>query len=452
MRLTSVVSTWTWHVPLSTGLAVVVVVAFAPLFGWALAHEQWLIAGGLGLAALIPVFIRWPVVSTFGLYAFLTTSFDSLPLLQGVSTLTRPVAVLAAGVLLIAGLMERRLVRPPSAAVWWTLFTVWAFLSIAWAINPQLPINRIPRALGLIVVYLVAVCFRPSRKELYWVCVLTVLGGAVAAGMGYLFGLEGGMQGRGRLTIGDMDSNPNWLGRMVLLPLALATAAAVGLRGAAQRGFAVGCAGLLAVGIYISMSRSALAGMIVVVMMLMYRLRARWQVLAACAVFLALSMTMPDRFYERVGAVVSGEDSTGSGRTEIWKVGLGALDQFWLFGAGLDNYVEVYRAELLGRGLTSHNMYLGMWVELGIIGFMLMVAGLAAQLLALQRRLRTGKGGLVAIALEAAFFGMLVQMLFSDLLWTRTFWLTLTLMAWAAQAHKLPWGQTSMSTARAGVS
>ena len=92
--------------------------------------------------------------------------------------------------LLAAGLVERRLGRPPLAALWWSLFMVWAALTTAWAINPDAAFRRLPSALSLFFLYLVAVSFKPSRKELYWVCVLTVLGGVMAAGAGYLFGLE----------------------------------------------------------------------------------------------------------------------------------------------------------------------------------------------------------------------------------------------------------------------
>ena len=50
---------------------------------WALAcPEQWIILGALVMVALVPIIVRWPVVTTFGLYALLACSFDVLPLLR----------------------------------------------------------------------------------------------------------------------------------------------------------------------------------------------------------------------------------------------------------------------------------------------------------------------------------------------------------------------------------
>ena len=59
---------------------------------------------------------------------------------------------------------------------------------------------------------------------------------------------------RGRLVLGDMDSDPNMLGKVLLLPLALAIAGFIGGRGMLQRALAVGSAAFISLGIFISMS------------------------------------------------------------------------------------------------------------------------------------------------------------------------------------------------------
>jgi O-antigen ligase len=295
--------------------------------------------------------------------------------------------------------------------------------------------------LSLFFLYLIAVCFRPSRKELYWVCVLTVLGGVMAAGIGYLFGLDvdaAGGRARGRLVIGDQDSNPNTLARVLLLPLALAIAGFVGSRAAVQKAIAVGCVGLLGVGMYISMSRTGLVSMMAVISVLLYRMRARRQIVVAMVVLLALSAAMPDRFYRRIGAVFTGEDSTGSGRTAIWEIGFEALDRFGVFGAGLANFPEVYNLDIISgrKGMNAHNAYLGLWVELGIIGLVLLLGGVCAHLLAAQWARRAGGGGIVLAAIEAACVGNLVAAFFADRFWTKTFWLAWVLLTWAVYCER----------------
>ena len=53
--------------------------------------------------------------------------------------------------------------------------------------------------------------------------------------------------------------------------------------------------GLIGAGIYISMSRAALVAMVVMLSVLLYRIRARWPIIVAMVVLLAISAMMPDR-------------------------------------------------------------------------------------------------------------------------------------------------------------
>jgi len=410
------------------------------LSGWALAGEYWIVLGGLGILAAIPIIVRWPVVTTFGIYALLATSLDTLPLLTAGASLTKPVGVLAGGVLLAAGLVERRLVRPPREALFWGGLLVWAVISTGWALDPSVTIRRLPTILSLFFLYLAAVSFRPSRKEFEWVCALTVIGGALAAGLGYMFGLTEnavGTAARGRLVIGDLQSNPNALGRLLILPLALAIAAFVGLRTTLQRIAAIGLMILIGLGIFISMSRGAIAATMVMLSVLIYRARARSKILVAVMLLVALSATLiPPKFYERLGErlgmVLSGEDATGSGRTEIWIVAVKSLERFGILGAGLGNFDEMYRRDVFFQGAVgAHNIYLMVWVELGIVGLIIMIIAIATHLSAARNARKRGHGGPASRAVEAACIGILVASAFSDQLWTKTFWLAWTLLAWS---------------------
>lgn len=425
---------WTWNTPLSMGIVAVAILGLAPLFGWALASERWPIIGMLIVLALVPIVVRWPVVSTFGLYAFIVP-FDAIAgqIGAGGTTLTKLVGMWAIAGLMVVGLMERRLGRPPLAALWWSLFILWGILSAAWAVSPEMVFQRLPMALSLFALYLVAVSFRPSRSELYRICLLIVVGGAMAAAAGYLFGVEDAE--RGRLVLGDRDTNPNSLGAALIIPFALALAGAVGSRGAVQRAMAVGLVGLIGVGIFISASRAALLALIVTILVFLYRVKLRWQILAPAVVLSALAGMMPDTFYRRIGIVLTGEDATGAGRTEIWKTGLKTLEEFGLFGAGLDNFLEAWDRTVaygpLDWARAAHNVYLKVWVELGILGLVLLLAALGSHLLAVHRARKAGGGGIALAALEAACLGVLVLTVFGDQIWRKFFWLAWILLTWA---------------------
>jgi O-antigen ligase len=421
-------------------IAGLAILGLAPLLGWALAYESWFICGGLVLLALLPLIVRWPMVTTFGVYAFLAVSLDSLPFLPGGATLTKPVGVLTGAVLLSVGLIERRLGHLSWAAVWWSLFMLWSALSAGWAGDSTLVFRRLPTVISLVIMYAVAASFRPSRRELYWVCALTVLGGVFAASLAYWFGSDvstAGEVGRTRLVVGGVDDvNPNTLGRLLLLPLAFAIAGVVGSRGALRRLVAMGCVGLIGFGILISVSRGAVVAAVAMLLVLLYRLRVRWQIVAVMILLLAIVTAMPDVFYERFGALASGEDTSGSNRTDIWRAGLQIfVDRSGFTGVGLDNSSDLSMPSK-PRSVPLHNIYLAVLADLGMIGLALMLAAISSHFLAARNAAREGPGSIILAASEAAFVGMLICAFFADYLWTKTFWLALTILTWAVSIEK----------------
>jgi O-antigen ligase len=204
-----------------------------------------------------------------------------------------------------------------------------------------------------------------------------------------------------------------------------------------QRALAVACAALIGLGNFISMSRAAVVAMIVMLLVLLYRMRARWHIVGVIVVLLMVSTLMPDAFHQRMNAVISGEDDSGSGRLDIWRIGLRAFEERSLFlGAGLDNFPVLYEDYSPGSGKSAHNMYLGVLVDLGIPGLAMMLAAIASGLLAVWRARSTNSDSIALSALEAACVGMLMASLFGDLQWRKTFWLTWILLAWATYAEK----------------
>lgn len=429
------------NVPISSTIPVAVV-GLAPVFGWALASERWFLVGALALGATAPLVIRWPVISTFGLYALLVP-FDLVPYLQGNATLTKPLGVLAAAVLLAVGLIERRLERPPVAAIWWGLLIVWAALSATWALDSDLVLHRLLTVISLYGLYLVASSFRVSTRELLGVCVLVVLGGALVAATAYLYGTDAsGSDPRARLIIGPYQSNPNGLGEALILPLALALYGLSILRQWIWRLLAWALAALIALGIFASMSRGAVVSTIAVIVILLLRLRAREPIIVGVISLLALTVTVPATFFDRFRALFTGDDATGSLRTDIWEVGLDALKDFGLFGAGLENFTMVHKLHVpvgpFGYPFGAHNSYLMVWVELGLVGFALMLGALASLYVTAARTRRVNIGAPALAGLEAAWFGVLAFAFFADTLWTKGFWLSLILLTWATRSFSAP--------------
>jgi O-antigen ligase len=432
-------------VSLSTGIVLLATFGFAPLFGWTLASAltierfmPWaafiLVAG----IAVVPVIVRWPVITTFAPYAFIATSLDAFPLMPGGASLSKPVGFIAGAVLLGAGLVERRLGRPPAATAWWTLFMLWCVVTIIWALDDALAFRKLPSALSLFFLYIAAVAFRPSRRELHWVCAASVLGGVFAASLAYFFGLNelaSGDAARGRLALGDMaETNPNTLGAVLLMPLGFAIAGFLMSRGWLQRLVIVGCMGMISMGIFISMSRTAVVSTIAMVAVFVYRLKAGKHIIGALVLLVVVAAAAPQKFYDRMETTVT-TDHTGSGRTNIWMVGLDGLREHALIGAGLDNFREVHE-RLASFAKGSHNTYLGVAVDLGVPGVLLMMGAVASGFLAILKARRGANPSVTLVACEAVGVGMLMGAIFADRLWTKSFWLLWVVLAWTVSSER----------------
>jgi O-antigen ligase len=428
-----------WQLSGSTAVVGIAILA-AVLFGWALAEERWTSLTILLLVMSLPVFARWPIVSTFGLYAFLLP-FDTVQAAYGSMAFTRPLGILAAVVLTAAAVIERRLRRPPLSALWFGLLVLWCAICALWALDSDAVFRRLPSLVSLFVVYFVAVTIIPTRREFYAVSILTVIGGASGAVLAYLYGLE--YQGRMTLTVADRVANPNSFAGALILPLALGLAGVVGIRAILNRAMALGAVCLIAMGMYVSASRGAVLAGIVTVVVFVCRIGIKRDVVATVVVLSVLALTVSEPLVDRVNLLITGEDTTGSGRLDIWRTGLQAVERFGVFGAGLDNFPTVYRnyaplgPRLVGPG--AHNTYLMVLVELGVFGLALLLGVIAGHLLVLRRARKEGRGGFPAIALEAACLGVLTFSMFGDEVWTKPFWLPWVLLTWATYFREEPY-------------
>ena len=429
--VTNLRTPWLSPAVMITGLALLLGV----LFTWALAGEHWMSLTLVIVVGLLPIFFRWPIVSTFGLYAFLLP-FDTVEAAAGAMGFTRPLSVVTVGVLALAALTERRLHRPPMSAVCCGLVVLWCGVGTLWAIDSEGVLRRLPSMLSLFAVYIVATAIVPTRKELYSVAVLAVLGGACVAAIAYVYGLQYGVEGRMTLAVGGRVANPNNLAAALILPLALSIAGFLHLKAGALRILALGAVSVIATGMYISASRAALIAAGAMLLVLICRTGIKKEMVATVLILSVLAGTVSASLFERLDLLVSGEDATGSGRLDIWKIGVQGVREFGLFGAGLNNFADVYRhysplgPRLIGPG--AHNTYLMVWVELGLPGLLLILWALGGHFAVARTARKAGRDTVALAALEAACVGMLVVSIFGDDVWSKQFWLPFILLMWAA--------------------
>ncbi len=122
---------------------------------------------------------------------------------------------------------------------------------------------------------------------------------------------------------------------------------------------------------------------------------------------------LPSSIINRVLSLFTGNDTSMGYRLYIWEASLKALDANPLTGGGLgtNNFFDAYRKFMVPEACVAthaHNMYLEIWLETGLFGFLsivtLYVSSLKNTLLA---AVRTDRGvRYAAIALFSTLFGM----------------------------------------------
>jgi hypothetical protein len=432
---------------LSVG-AVVASMAFALLLGKIAGEGEWLY---LALAAVAVPVIVWPIEFALGLYAFLIP-FDSVTTLGAGTTGTTAnllVGAMCGAAILGTGLMRNRLRWPARAAWMWLVFLGWSAITATWALRTDFALHELATPISLVLLYLAAVSWPITDKQLRWLSRVTIAGGCVASWMViYLF--SSGVSylawtSRASLAVAGRETNPDRFAAELLLPLALATAELLSDRNWRGKILAGVASASICYTILITMSRASLVAIAAMLVVFAIRTGVNRRMLLAGSVFVCLVGLMPATFFARIQNMIS---SGGDGRLDIWKAGLSVWRRYWLFGAGFANFPIAYQdfagvaPVFHGYNRGSHNTYLQTAAELGIIGTLLLAYTLYAHFHEFSRfRLAEGKFpksklSFLVVGLEAASWAMVAYGLFADLLWEKGFWLVLTFSIMATRSRK----------------
>ncbi|MDA8172454.1 MAG: O-antigen ligase family protein [Nitrospiraceae bacterium] len=422
-------------------LATVVALPLAVLVAIAITQVEWSYAALLLCAPFIVYLaMKRPFIFPFGLYVF-SIPFENLLVMNGSAhgaTLTRLLGVMAILALLLKGAFERRLKKPDKIDLWWILFTLYCLLSILWSISSSLPLVRVQTIIGLIGLYVVASSYRVQGKEYESVKWLILAGGALSS-IFTIYAYHKGLVNFGeaeRVSLMSLDSasgigGANKQAFDMLLPLSVCMGMLLKKGRPLAKGSLFLVLFVMFFGIMITGSRGGLAAAIVVLLCFIFYSKNRLKFAAAASIILVTTFAMTPQFY--LDRINRSAETHASGRTDIWRVGLKAMEKYWLFGAGLDcfpnaytefvNYSPVY----MGFDRAPHNIFVGTFVELGIIGGLLMVIALIKHYATIGHYAaiggKGGRPGADQIILKAAFWALLVGGLSQDVVWYKSFWL-----------------------------
>jgi putative inorganic carbon (hco3(-)) transporter len=425
-------------------------VSVAAILGLIAAQQPLIaIAAAVGLVLAFVVFSS--LATGFATLAFLSF-LDTLPAQSSLSP-SKVVGLMLAVAWLaryaVSERKERDFFSEQPVLTWaLVLFLAWGALSMLWATQPSVTLSNLGRYAPDILLLPIAYTATRTRRDLILVLGAIVLGAIVAA----LFAVaspppsaeiaEESVRSTG--TVGD----PNELAAVLLVGLSLSAGFALSKgRAPLMRLLATFAIPLCAGGIFLSLSRGGLIALGSVLVAGAF-LAGRWR-LAITAMLVAVAIGGVLYFTE-IASLPARERVTtahgGSGRSDLWTIGLRMFKAHPVTGVGLGNFQSVSanytlqpgaltRTELIFSSAPklTHNTYLQIAAETGVPGLALflttLVACLGCALKAARSWSRRGQPGMEALArgLLLGLFGMLVADFFISNMVGKLLWVLLAL-------------------------
>ncbi len=427
------------------------VVAVAASFGLIAGLDPILALGlivGLGVLALLLTNL------TAGLMVFTVVAFlESLPSVSGAPSIAKIVGLFLvlgwAGAVAFSrsdGSSLDFAARFP-ALVWvLALFLTWVLVSLLWAEDVGVARQTFFRyALNLVLFPIVFAAIREPR-HVSWLYTVFIAGGLLGGFVGLQTVQSSDIPDE---RLGGAGLNPNELGALLAVAAVLATCLAVSRApSAGARLIALAAALLSTLLVIMTESRGAMLGLTAAVLVTPFA-AGRGRRAAALAVALAAALSVavwvttaaPAQTRERL----TQPTSSGSGRVDLWTVGLRMVKDEPITGVGAGNFPVSSVHYLLQPGAiardefivdhpkVTHNIYLQVLAELGVIGLALFLALIGTCLGCVLRAARTFRRQgaatmeLLSRGLFIALVALLVADFFSSALYSKQLYLLLAM-------------------------
>ena len=233
--------------------------------------------------------------------------------------------------------------------------------------------------------------------------------------------------------------NPNVLAEYLLLVIPLAVAGIFTSVSASGKIYSAVAAGTMVLCMLLTWSRGGWLGLAIAAAVFLVLLDRRF-IPVGIVGLVVLLLILPESIMARLASVGDLSDSSTSYRVYIWMAAVNMLKDFWLcgFGTGTAAFRSVYPAYSFNAVSAphSHNLYLQVFCENGLLGIVALLGAMCSGVLALGRTLTvTGskKTRVRACALMASLAGFAAQSLtdysFYNYRVTLMFWVTVGLIA-----------------------
>ena len=273
---------------------------------------------------------------------------------------------------------------------------------------------------------LVRTCFN-TRRRLDFVMAACISAAAITALIGFyqifigyvnMTWVDRDLFAALRLRVYSTFGNPNVYGTYLLLVIPLSAGLILYAKKSLYKLYAAGVTGLLLIALGLTFSRGcyvALAGSVLFFMLLVEK---RLIVLYIMGLF-AMPFVLPPEILDRIVSIVNFTDTSTLYRISIWQASLRMLGDFWMTGIGQGaeayNAVYPYYAFSAVTALHSHNLFLQVFLETGIVGILVFFAVLACFFrtqFSFMRNTTDNRRRFLSAAMASAVIGFLIQGMF----------------------------------------
>lgn len=405
------------------------------------------VAGAIGLAFLGAALVD----VTFGLCVFTVVAFvDVLPEFGGTLFSFAKItgALLAASWAATSAVRGRRrrgfISTHPFATYTIALFLAWGCVSLLWAEQASAGLAVLPRYALNLVLFLIVYAAVASRRQAVWVMSAYIAGATLAAAFAIVSPAGWGGPNevaRATGTVGDA----NELAAVLIPAIVLGLVLAVASKGAPLgRLVAAGAAVICMAAFFLTLSRGGLVGLGCALLAAIV-LGGRWRPVATIA---AIGLALVTVGYFSFVATSAERDRVtqvqgGTGRTDIWTVGMRMVRDHPFTGVGIGNFQNssvhyllqpgaIQRSEFfVDQPKATHNTFLQVLTELGIPGLALFLAIIGFSLSTAYRAARAFHAHgdlrmeLIARGVLVALVGLLAADFFISANFSKQLWLLL---------------------------
>jgi len=339
-----------------------------------------------------------------------------------------PTMVLAGMVLLafIFALFSRRFVLD-GTAVFLLLFIGVTLAAGVMSVIPasSVPIAALTSVLMLSVLLINACCKTRASVDLFLVGFVAA---SAIAGVVGVYHVVSGHSSRAwvdvvlfadiGLRLYSTFDNPNVYGTYLLLAIPLAAACIVYAKNIFLKLCALGISGMLVLNLLATYSRGCYMALAVAVVVFVLIIQKQLVVLVIPALLASL-FVLPASVVNRIFGIFNMTDTSTAFRLNIWRGSLRMLGDFWPVGVGQGEYAfnRVYHFYSLGAIFTphSHSLFFQIFIETGIVGFVVFIGVLACFYRAqvnFLRRVQEFRLRVMSAAMIAAVTGFLFQGIF----------------------------------------